>query len=74
MLSYVSQIVYRECVSQVLFHSHVSIMCLFGGNEIYEEMKDVLLDAKAAAEKLAKDVLKLTSKVDKSDLKSSTEM
>jgi hypothetical protein len=49
-------------------------MCLFGGNEIYEKMKDVLLDAKAAAEKLAKDVLKLTSKVDKSDLKSSTEM
>jgi hypothetical protein len=34
----------------------------------------VLLDAKAAAEKLAKDVFKLTSKVDKSDLKSSTEM
>ena len=74
MLSYVSQIVYRECVSQVLFHSHVSIMCLSGGNEIYEKMKDVLLDAKAAAEKLAKDVLKLTSKVDKSDVKSSTEM
>ena len=51
-------------------------MCFYsaGGDDIYEKMKDVLLDAKAAAEKLGREVLKLTSKVDKSDVKSSAEM
>ena len=41
---------------------------------MYEKMKDVLMDAKAAAEKLARDLLKLSAKIDKSDEKSSADM
>ncbi len=44
------------------------------GNEFFEKMKEVLLDARAAGERLIKDLLKISGKLDQNDTKSQSEV
>lgn len=48
--------------------------CVFPGSEIFEKMKEVLIDAKAAGERLLKDLLKISCKLEKNDEKSHTQV
>ena len=44
------------------------------GNEVFEKMKDVLIDARAAVERLVKELLKISSKLEQNDSKSHVEV
>ena len=47
---------------------------MFAGTEVFDKMKEVLIDAKAAGERLLKDLLKISGKLDRNDDKSHSEV